>query len=125
MVANDPRFAELVKRDFVAVAASDVDYAHVADQDAWETRWVRDLLANAEHGLFQGIYLATPSGVLLGRADGGWPTYDPALARDDEVEIAVQILGKVKAKITVPARFRKAATRIHRPRKKSRAFGIL
>ncbi|MEZ5978867.1 MAG: hypothetical protein R3F34_11660 [Planctomycetota bacterium] len=69
-----------MKRDFVAVAASDVDYAHVADQDAWETRWVRDLLANAEHGLFQGIYLATPSGVLLGRADGGWPTYDPAIA---------------------------------------------
>src|SRR5690606_26669379 len=66
--------------DFVAVAASDVDYAHVADQSAWETRWVRDLLANAEHGLFQGIYLATPSGELLGRADGGWPTYDPSIA---------------------------------------------
>ncbi len=32
-----------------------------------------------------------------------WPEYDEALARDDEVEIAVQILGKVKAKIMVPA----------------------
>ncbi len=32
-----------------------------------------------------------------------WPAYDEALARDDEVEIAVQILGKVKAKIMVSA----------------------
>jgi leucyl-tRNA synthetase len=32
-----------------------------------------------------------------------WPEYDPALARDDEVEVAVQILGKIKARITVPA----------------------
>mgnify|MGYP001557887354 FL=1 len=32
-----------------------------------------------------------------------WPTYNEALARDDEVEIAVQILGKVKAKIMVSA----------------------
>jgi len=32
-----------------------------------------------------------------------WPQYDEALARDNEVEIAVQILGKVKSKIVVPA----------------------
>ncbi|MCC7292639.1 MAG: leucine--tRNA ligase [Phycisphaerales bacterium] len=32
-----------------------------------------------------------------------WPTYDESSARDDEVEIAVQILGKVKAKIMVSA----------------------
>jgi len=32
-----------------------------------------------------------------------WPTYDEALARDDEVEIAVQLLGKVKSKIMMPA----------------------
>ena len=32
-----------------------------------------------------------------------WPEYDERLAADDMVEIAVQILGKVKARITVPA----------------------
>ncbi|QOJ00283.1 MAG: leucine--tRNA ligase [Phycisphaeraceae bacterium] len=33
----------------------------------------------------------------------GWPEHDPAMLRDDEVELAVQVLGKVRGKITVPA----------------------
>jgi len=32
-----------------------------------------------------------------------WPAFDPALARDDEVEIAVQIGGKVKARLMISA----------------------
>ncbi len=32
-----------------------------------------------------------------------WPQFDEALTRDDEVEIAVQVAGKVKARITVSA----------------------
>ncbi|MHC4940700.1 MAG: leucine--tRNA ligase [Planctomycetota bacterium] len=32
-----------------------------------------------------------------------WPEYDEAMLKDDEIEIAVQILGKVKARINVPA----------------------
>ncbi|MBO0697904.1 MAG: class I tRNA ligase family protein, partial [Zavarzinella sp.] len=32
-----------------------------------------------------------------------WPPFDPALARDEEIEIAVQINGKPKAKLRVPA----------------------
>jgi leucyl-tRNA synthetase len=32
-----------------------------------------------------------------------WPKFDPAMVRDDEIEIPVQINGKVKAKLTVPA----------------------
>jgi leucyl-tRNA synthetase len=32
-----------------------------------------------------------------------WPTFDPALAKDDEIEIPVQIGGKVKARLKVPA----------------------
>jgi leucyl-tRNA synthetase len=32
-----------------------------------------------------------------------WPKYDPALAKEEEVEIAVQVNGKIKARITVPA----------------------
>ena len=33
----------------------------------------------------------------------GWPEYDLEQAKDDEVELAVQICGKVKSKITVAA----------------------
>jgi leucyl-tRNA synthetase len=32
-----------------------------------------------------------------------WPKFDPDLVRDDEIEIPVQISGKVKAKLMVPA----------------------
>ncbi len=32
-----------------------------------------------------------------------WPTHDPAQLQDDAIELAVQIQGKVRAKITVPA----------------------
>ncbi len=32
-----------------------------------------------------------------------WPEFDPAFAKEDTVEIPVQINGKVRSKITVPA----------------------
>jgi leucyl-tRNA synthetase len=32
-----------------------------------------------------------------------WPKYDPALAREDEIEIPVQINGKLRGRIVVPA----------------------
>ncbi len=32
-----------------------------------------------------------------------WPTVDDAMLRDDEVEVPVQIMGKVRARITIPA----------------------
>src|SRR5271166_1178447 len=32
-----------------------------------------------------------------------WPKYDPALAKEDQVEMAVQVNGKIRARITVPA----------------------
>jgi leucyl-tRNA synthetase len=35
------------------------------------------------------------------RAD--WPQYDPALAKEEEVEIAIQVNGKVRSRIVVPA----------------------
>lgn len=35
-------------------------------------------------------------------ADAKWPTFDPALLVDDAVEIAVQVLGKVRGKMMVP-----------------------
>jgi leucyl-tRNA synthetase len=32
-----------------------------------------------------------------------WPSYDPALLKADEVEVAVQVNGKVRGKVVVPA----------------------
>ena len=32
-----------------------------------------------------------------------WPQYDPALAKEDEIEMAVQVNGKVRSRIIVPA----------------------
>jgi leucyl-tRNA synthetase len=32
-----------------------------------------------------------------------WPTYDPALLRDEEIEVPVQINGRVRGRIVVPA----------------------
>jgi leucyl-tRNA synthetase len=35
--------------------------------------------------------------------DGPWPAFDPAIAKEDEITLAVQINGKVRGQITVPA----------------------
>jgi leucyl-tRNA synthetase len=44
---------------------------------------------------------------LLGHSEGlartAWPSYDPAVARADEVVVPVQINGKVRARITAQA----------------------
>ena len=32
-----------------------------------------------------------------------WPKYDPALAKEDEIEIPVQVNGKLRSRIVVPA----------------------
>jgi leucyl-tRNA synthetase len=43
----------------------------------------------------------------LGHAGGidkaGWPTYDPAATVDEELLIVVQVNGKLRGKVTVPA----------------------
>ncbi|MDD7769454.1 leucine--tRNA ligase [Suipraeoptans intestinalis] len=39
--------------------------------------------------------------------EAGWPTYEEALMKDDEIEIPVQINGKTKAVISVPAEISK------------------
>jgi leucyl-tRNA synthetase len=40
-----------------------------------------------------------------------WPQYDPALAREDEVEVPVQVNGKLRSKLKVPAGTAEAALR--------------
>jgi leucyl-tRNA synthetase len=32
-----------------------------------------------------------------------WPQYDPALAKEEEVEIAIQVNGKIRSRVTIPA----------------------
>jgi leucyl-tRNA synthetase len=40
-----------------------------------------------------------------------WPQYDPALTRADDIEVPVQVNGKIRAKLTVPADVDEAALR--------------
>jgi leucyl-tRNA synthetase len=40
-----------------------------------------------------------------------WPEYDPALAREDEVEVPVQVNGKLRSKLKVPAGTAESALR--------------
>jgi leucyl-tRNA synthetase len=44
---------------------------------------------------------------MLGHVDGlakaTWPSFDPAVAKADEVVVPVQINGKIRARLTVPA----------------------
>jgi leucyl-tRNA synthetase len=40
-----------------------------------------------------------------------WPQYDPALAKEEEVEIAIQVNGKIRGRIVVPADAEEAQVR--------------
>jgi leucyl-tRNA synthetase len=52
-------------------------------------------------------YLAAELWTNLGESSAllkqAWPLFDPALAKEDEAELAVQVNGKLRGKITVPA----------------------
>jgi leucyl-tRNA synthetase len=52
-------------------------------------------------------HLAEELWEMLGYTEGlwnaSWPAFDPELARDEEVEVVVQVNGRVRAKMTVPA----------------------
>jgi leucyl-tRNA synthetase len=58
-------------------------------------------------------YLAAELWETLGETSNllreSWPKFDPALAKEDEVEMAVQVNGKIRARITVPADAEEAA----------------
>ena len=43
--------------------------------------------------------------------DAGWPKHDPALMKADVVEIAIQVNGKVRTRVSVPAGLEEAAIR--------------
>src|SRR6202158_2883887 len=58
-------------------------------------------------------HLAEELWEMLGHSEGlsntSWPAFDLELARDEEVEIVVQVNGRVRAKMTVPAGLSEAA----------------
>ena len=70
------------------------------------------LMADLQHDLVLLLapfapYLAAELWETLGERSSllrqPWPRYDPTLAKEDEVEMAVQVQGKIRARITVPA----------------------
>ncbi len=52
-------------------------------------------------------YLAHELWEMLGESSNllrePWPQYDPALAKEDEVEVVIQVNGKIRSHVTVPA----------------------
>jgi len=57
-----------------------------------------------EIGAKLGISGSTHEGVRISIATQPWPAVDPAMLVDDEIEMPVQIQGKVKARLMVPAK---------------------
>jgi leucyl-tRNA synthetase len=35
--------------------------------------------------------------------EASWPTFDPSLAEEDQIELVVQVNGKVRGRVSVPA----------------------
>jgi leucyl-tRNA synthetase len=62
-------------------------------------------------------YLAHELWEMLGEKDNllrtPWPKYDPALAKEDEIEIPLQVNGKLRSRIVVPADASEALVREH------------
>ncbi len=76
---NENEGAELSSADYEAFLKILSPFAPHMTEELWEASGHKDLIALAP-----------------------WPTYDAALTVDSEVEIALQVTGKVKDRITVP-----------------------
>ena len=46
--------------------------------------------------------------------DSGWPPYDAALAREQTVELAVQVNGKLRGTVRIPTRCRRRKQALRR-----------
>ena len=75
--AGDEALARLVATDLVSALAPICPF------------WAEELW-HAALGHTESVYVAP------------WPEFDPELAKTDEIEIAVQVLGKTRAHVTVP-----------------------
>jgi leucyl-tRNA synthetase len=77
---NEAEGVALDKEDYEAFLKILSPFAPHACEELWEACGHAELIATAK-----------------------WPTYDPALTVDAEVEIALQVLGKVKDRVTIAA----------------------
>jgi leucyl-tRNA synthetase len=80
----------------------DISAGNIPTEDLAETKRVIILLLAPF-----APYLARELWEILGEKENllkaPWPKYDPVLAKEDELEIPVQINGKLRSRITVPA----------------------
>jgi len=78
LVFNDPDLSDYVRDHFVGVAASDVEYNNLpaAAKAKGEFQFLSKALTGAPHGIHQGIYVVTPSGRYMKKANVGWPSLD-------------------------------------------------
>lgn len=75
-VWSNPAWVEEVRKNFVAVAANDVEYGQHPEKGKLEYRLLTQMFRGEREGLHQGIYAVTSSGRMLGRLNAGWPDPD-------------------------------------------------
>ena len=95
--------ADIEKLSFNTAIAAMIEFVNAASAGITADqldRFLRCLSPFAPH-IAEEIWSMLGRDECVSRAP--WPAYDEAMLKDDEVEIAVQILGKVKARLTVPA----------------------
>ena len=96
----------------VAAIMELVNELYGAEEEIAGGRFPQAILAEAQRKLALLLapfapYLAAELWEALGEKDQilrhPWPAYDPALAKEDEIEYAVQVNGKLRGRLTVPA----------------------
>ena len=65
-----------MRKNFVAVAANDVEYKQHPEKGKLEYRLLMQMFQSEREGLHQGVYAVTSSGRMLGRLNAGWPDPD-------------------------------------------------
>ena len=96
----------------VAAIMEFVNELYAAEEEIAQGKFSPALLADVQRNLVLLLapfapYLASELWEVLGEKDEllrhPWPAYDPALAKEDEIEYAVQVNGKLRGRVTVPA----------------------
>ena len=96
----------------VAAIMEFVNELYGVEEEIAKGNFPASVLADAQRKLVLLIapfapYLAAELWQVLGEKDSllrhPWPEYDPALAKEDEIEYAVQVNGKLRSRVAVPA----------------------
>ena len=85
---------------------TDGDAVAVAEGFSLLLRCLYPATPHIAHTLWQGLGYASQAGELL---DAPWPTVDESALQRDEIELMLQINGKLRGSVTVPASADKAA----------------